>query len=96
METHLLRFDSYGVALLTLPPGAFRWVASDFGATRGVVVVEEYSDEYHPRSTVDLAAGNAAGMTLFERFARDSWWLFLIVIAALTAEWAWRHRRGLP
>lgn len=96
VETHLLRFDSYGVALLTLPPGAFRWVASDFGATRGVVVVEEYSDEYHPRSTVDLVAGNAAGMTLFERFARDSWWLFLIVIAALTAEWAWRHRRGLP
>ena len=96
VETHLLRFDSYGVALLTLPPGVYRWLVSEFGGSRGVVVVEEYSDEYHPRSTVDLAGGNSAGVTLFERYARDNWWLFLIVIVALTAEWSWRHRRGLP
>ena len=96
VETFLLRFDSYGVALLTLPPGAYRWLVSGLGGLRGVAVVEEYSDEFHPRSTMELAAGNAAGMTLFERYARDNWWLFLIVVGALTVEWAWRHQRGLP
>jgi len=27
---------------------------------------------------------------------RDRWWLFVVVIGALVAEWAWRRREGLP
>jgi hypothetical protein len=43
----------------------------------------------------DLVGGNSGCMVLLERFARDNWWLFVIVVVALSGEWAWRHRRGL-
>jgi hypothetical protein len=93
---HLARFDSRGTASLQLQPGTYRWIAPDAGGVRGVTVVEEYSDEYHPRMVADLAGGSPVGMTLLEHHARDNWWLFVIVVASLTVEWAWRHQRGLP
>ena len=96
VATYLTRFDSHGAALLSLPPGVYRWLAPDVDGIRGVAVVEEYSNEYHPRTVVALAGGDSVGMTLFERYARDNWWLYVIVVVALTVEWAWRHRRGLP
>ncbi len=94
--THLARFDSRGSAYIRLQPGSYRWVVPEAGGVRGVTVVEDYSDEYHPRVVADLAGGGAAGRILLERFARDNWWLFVIVVVALSAEWAWRHQRGLP
>ena len=93
--TQLARFDYRGTATMLLSPGTYRWVAPDAGGTRGVTVVEEYSDEYHPRMVADMTGGGSSGMILLERFARDNWWLFVIVVAALSAEWAWRHQRGL-
>ena len=95
-KTYVLRFDSYGIALLPLPPGAYWWAAPEAAGAGGVVVVEEYSEEYRPRAAVDWAGGNPAGFMLFESYARDNWWLFVIVVVALTGEWAWRHLRGLP
>jgi hypothetical protein len=94
--TPVARFDSRGTASVLLQPGTYRWLVSDAGGIRGVTVVEEYSDEYHPRMVAGLAGGGSAGRILLERFARDNWWLFVIVVVALSAEWAWRHQRGLP
>jgi hypothetical protein len=94
--THVTRFDSRGTASVLLQPGTYRWFVPDAGGIRGVTVVEEYSDEYHPRMVAGLAGGDSAGRILLERFARDNWWLFVIVVVALSAEWAWRHQRGLP
>ena len=91
-----LRFDGEGNAVYQLPPGVYRWFAPTAGGVRGLTVVEQYSDEYHPRMVTTLGNGGAAALTLIERYARENWWLFAIVVLALTGEWAWRHRRGLP
>ncbi len=96
VETRVARFGPDGMAQLSLYPGVYRWHAVDAGDARGITVVEEYSDEYHPRHVAGLFGGAAEGETLVERYARDRWWLFLIVVIVLTAEWAWRHQRGLP
>jgi hypothetical protein len=93
--THTLRFDSRRTASISLSPGIYRWFSPEADGGRGITVVEEYSDEYHPRVVADFVGGNAGGMTLVERYTRDNWWLFVVVVAALSAEWAWRHRRGL-
>ena len=92
---HVARFDANARATVPLEPGTYRWVASDAGRSSGVTVVEEYSNEYRPRVVSSIAGGGGSGDTLLERFARDNWWLFVIVAAALTVEWAWRHQRGL-
>lgn len=96
VETRVARFGPEGTAQFSLPPGIYRWHAVDAGDARGVAVVEGYSDEYHPRHVAGLFGGTAEGNTLVERYARDRWWLFLIVVMVLTVEWAWRHQRGLP
>jgi hypothetical protein len=93
--THQAHFDLNGETSILLEPGTYDWLVPEAGAARGITVVEEYSDEFHPRTVAGLAGGNLAGETLLERYARDNWWLFVIVVAALTAEWAWRHQRGL-
>ena len=95
-----LRFDAAGHAQLRLAPGTYHYAlaSSVAGAAneRGVVVVEEYSDEWRPAAPVltaqpGLPAGRVARIGL-----RDRWWLFAIAIAAFAAEWAWRRRQGLP
>jgi hypothetical protein len=90
-ETVSLQFDADGVALVTLEPGVYRWSAPGAG---GMAVVEPYSEEFVPRPVASLSVG-AAGFTWLETYAREWWWLFLIAVAALAAEWAWRQRRGL-
>ena len=93
-----LRFDAAGRAELRLAPGTYRYAlgASPGANERGVVVVEEYSDEWRPAAPVlaaqeGIPAGRVARIGL-----RDRWWLFAIAIAAFAAEWAWRRRQGLP
>jgi hypothetical protein len=92
----LLRFGPDGIARLRLPEGVHRWAAADIGAG-GMVVVETYSDEFPPRpvwtpgpSVPGAGAGGPQG------YLRDRWWIFLLVVVVLAAEWAWRQRRGLP
>ena len=90
-----LRFDAQREAPVALPPGAYRWTAPAVHAA-GAFVVEQYSDEYPPRSvTVAAQPGRPRGAGR-ARYARQQPWLFVLVVAALAGEWAWRHRRGLP
>jgi hypothetical protein len=95
-STAVLRFDSRGNALHVLPPGAYQWRVRGEPGARGMTVVERYSNEYLPRrvTTGSGTAGRAAA--LVERHARERWWLYVIVVLALAAEWIWRHERGLP
>ena len=90
-----LRFDATGIAQLRLPPAVYRY-ALDGGPERGVVAVEMYSDEWRP-GAVALRSQAGASTEPFESVSmRQRWWLFVLVIAAFTAEWAWRRRQGLP
>ena len=90
-----LRFDAAGRAELRLPPDDYRY---SFGspAERGVVVVEEYSDEWRPAAPLLAAQSGSAAARVARVGLRDRWWLFVIAIAAFAAEWAWRRRQGLP
>jgi len=92
-----LRFDAGGRAELRLPPGVYRYAASHAGgAERGVVAVEMYSDEWRPAVPILMPQSGTPGGRLTSVALRDRWWLFVVVIAALVAEWAWRRREGLP
>jgi hypothetical protein len=90
-----LRFDAAGGAELRLPPGAYHYsLGTPF--ERGVVVVEEYSDEWRPAAPSLTAQPGLPAERLDRIGLRDRWWLFAIAIAAFAAEWAWRRRQGLP
>ncbi len=92
-----LRFDAGGRAELRLPPGVYRYAASDGrGAERGVVTVDTYSDEWRPAVPILVPQSGTPGGRLTSVALRDRWWLFVVVIVALVAEWAWRRREGLP
>ena len=92
-----LRFDAGGRAELRLPPGVYRYAASEGeGAERGVVAVDAYSDEWRPAVPVVTSHAGTPGGWLTGVALRDRWWLFAVAIAAFTAEWAWRRREGLP
>jgi hypothetical protein len=94
-ESATLWFDEGGNAVHSLSPGVYRWNAPAAGA-RGLIAVEEYSEEIHPRTVRVFTNGGSTGVTLVERYARERWWLFALVVLALAAEWGWRHRKGLP
>lgn len=90
-----LRFDAAGHAELRFPPGVYRYSLGT-PAERGVVVVEEYSDEWRPAASVLAAQSGAPAGHVVRIGLRDRWWLFALAIAAFAAEWAWRRRQGLP
>jgi len=94
-----LRFGAGGRAELRLPPGLYRYAASDGGGgggERGVVAVDTYSDEWRPAVPVLVPQPGTPGARLTGVALRDRWWLFVVAIAAFAAEWAWRRRAGLP
>jgi hypothetical protein len=95
VDTTALRFGAGRSATLHLPPGEYHWSALSVGAD-GLIVVEQYSEEIHPRPVRVSAGGAARGTTLAEQYAREKWWLYAIVVVALAGEWGWRHRKGLP
>jgi hypothetical protein len=95
VDTATLWFDAGGNAIHNLPPGAYEWSVTN-GHTAGMIAVEEYSEELHPRTVFTAGGNSVAGTTLVERYARENWWLFVIVIVALAGEWGWRYRKGLP
>lgn len=91
-----LRFDARGEASLRLAPGVYRWRAGDQGPERGMVAVEQYSDEWRPAAAVVGPQPGEASGTHDEVGARDLWWLYAVAIAAFAGEWVWRRRQGLP
>jgi hypothetical protein len=94
-RTDTLRFDVAGRAELLLPPGIYRYTLGG-GSEQGVVAVETYSDEWRPHVSVLTAQPGEATQRLASVGLRDRWWLFLVAIAALAAEWTLRRRQGLP
>lgn len=91
-----LRFGPTGEAFLRLPPGVYQWTIPGQAVASGVVAVETYSDEFHVRPVTIAGQSGSGGFGLIVRQAREQWWIFLVAIAALIGEWAWRQRRGLP
>jgi hypothetical protein len=94
-DTATLWFDAGGNAIHNLEPGAYEWSIVG-GSASGIIVVEEYSDELPPRAVYTGGGSQTMGTQLVERYARENWWLFVIVIVALAGEWGWRYRKGLP
>jgi hypothetical protein len=90
-----LRFDATGHAPLHLAPGTYRWRAAD-GPERGVVAVEQYSDEWRPAPVTLGPQPGKPGDARRDVGARDQWWLYALALVAFVAEWAWRRRQGLP
>ncbi|HYL54088.1 MAG TPA: hypothetical protein VEU73_00785 [Gemmatimonadales bacterium] len=90
-----LRFDAGGRAELRLPPGAYRYSVAD-GPEHGLVIVDDYSDEWRPATPVLTSQPGASEGRLVPVPLRDRWWLFVLAIAAFATEWAWRRRQGLP
>ncbi|HXM37736.1 MAG TPA: hypothetical protein VN908_03635, partial [Gemmatimonadales bacterium] len=90
-----LRFDAAGRAELLLPAGVYRYALAG-GPERGIVAVETYSDEWIPRPPSLGPQAGEARARIASIALRDRWWLFVIAIGALAAEWAWRRRQGLP
>ncbi len=88
-----LRFDGAGRAELWLDPGVWRYRLAGGGG--GVVAVEEFSDEWAPR-TVALTAQPGIGPPAGSRAPlRTRWWPYLLGVLALGGEWWWRRRLGL-
>ena len=90
-----LHFDAARRAELLLPAGIYQYALAG-GSERGIMAVEEYSDEWRPRApTIGPQPGEATAR-LASVGLRDRWWLFVVAIAALATEWAVRRRQGLP
>jgi len=94
-RTDTLRFDPSGRAALLLPPGVYRYALGG-GSEQGIVAVETYSDEWLPRAPAITAQPGEATARRASVGLRDRWWLFVLAIAALAAEWTLRRRQGLP
>jgi len=94
-QSDTLRFDAQGQAVLRLPPDTYRWRLPG-GTERGLVIVEEYSDEWRPAAVTVAPQAGETGVARVAIAARDRWWLFVLAIAAFAGEWAWRRRQGLP
>jgi hypothetical protein len=88
-----LRFDGSGRAIVWLPPGSYRYRLAAGGA--GTVAVEQYSDEFRPRSVTLHAHSSRASASPGRQSARDLLWLFALCVAALAGEWLARRRLGL-
>jgi hypothetical protein len=93
-----LRFDEAGTASLYLPPGRYVFSFPNVpggSSASGVVAVEGYSEEWFPHEVTlqeSRAVSSASGRS---RAARETLWPFGLALAALSAEWVVRRRRGL-
>lgn len=95
-RTVMLELGPNGSAELHLMPGTYRWYAEPPGVG-GLLAVEAYSDEFVPGPITLKAGEGAVGRESgADGYLRERWWVFLLAIAALVFEWAWRQRRGLP
>lgn len=95
LHVDTLVFDRDGRAAVSLPPDRYRYAVTG-GLGDGLVVVEAYSDEFRPRPVVLGPRPAASVAQTVQEALRDQGWLFVVVLALLVVEWAWRRRRGLP
>jgi len=88
-----LRFGGGDRAELRLPPGRYRYQLE--GGGRGMMVVDEWSEEWLPRPAV-LQDREAPEVTQAGVGSTRGWvWLFLVAALALGGEWLARRRLGL-
>ena len=87
-------------AVSSLPPGEYEYsavTASD--TTAGAFLVESYTDEMllRPVDAADLAVAgpDETRLEAGRRPLRTSPFVYLLILAALCAEWAGRRRAGL-
>jgi hypothetical protein len=75
-----------------LPPGVY-----DVTVPHGrAVLAVNASPELLPRErTVESGAVGGAAVAGVQPFLRDRGWAYLVILAALCAEWLWRRRRGM-
>lgn len=92
--TDTLRFSPDGRAELLLPRGTYRYTLAQ-GRGHGLVVVDQYSEEWRRGPTLADQPGRTASDRVVLDW-RERWWLFALAIAVFAAEWAWRRRLGLP
>jgi hypothetical protein len=90
-----LALDGNGAAQTHLEPGVYHWRAAGPAAASGIVIVEPYSDEWHP-GPVTASGQRAVPVQRAAVGVRALWWVFAVAIGALLVEWGWRIRRGLP
>jgi len=88
-----LSFDGAGTARLWLPQGRFQYSLA--GGASGLLAVENYSEEWLPRGVTLQARGRDAVATAGRTSARETLWLFGLVVMALAGEWLIRRRLGL-
>lgn len=94
--TAVLRFSAEGKALLRVDPGVYTWTEMNRRDESGTFVVEPYSDEFHLRNAAIVATSGVAGNAMIESRMRQRWWVFVLIVLALAAEWTFRQRKGLP
>lgn len=94
--TAVLRFSAEGKALLRVDPGVYTWTEMNRRDESGTFVVEPYSDEFHLRDAAIAATSGVAGSAMIESRMRQRWWVFVLIVLALAAEWTFRQRKGLP
>ena len=92
-QSDSLRFDGVGRATAWLSAGTWRYRLDD--GAGGLVAVESYSAEFLPRPVTLGAQAGVVTTPSSRTVARDWWWLFLLAVAALCAEWVIRRKMGL-
>ncbi|MGB7211756.1 MAG: hypothetical protein WBC97_03940 [Gemmatimonadales bacterium] len=92
-RTDTLRFDGARRASVLLPVGRYRYHLADGGS--GAVAVEPWSPEFVPRAASLTSRAASVAVVGAPRAARDRLWTFVLALAAFSAEWALRRRRGL-
>ena len=88
-----LVFDGEGRSEALLPPGTWRY-RLDAGGT-GTLAVEEYSDEFLPRSVTLADRKSAVTGNRVRKPVRGWIWLFGAAVLAFAGEWTARRRLGL-
>lgn len=90
-----LRFGGDGRASIWLPPGTYRYQLAGPGGGTGLAAVDGWSREWLPRAAVISSRAIPAAGAGARHSARQSAWLYLLVLLALAGEWLARRRLGL-
>ncbi|MEZ4412645.1 MAG: hypothetical protein R2910_06660 [Gemmatimonadales bacterium] len=90
-----LRFGGDGRASIWLSPGIYRYRLGGPRGGTGVAAVDSWSREWLPREAVVSSRPVPAAGAGARRSARQSAWLYLLVLLSLAGEWLARRRLGL-